>query len=98
VEQLIGPTARLSLDDEGRVYAVEPETEESGGRIAVVGHVDDDRRCPSDRLGEWAALASRWREEVAEGRAERALRAAEYQAAIAGRWSEGWLGRGSMGD
>jgi hypothetical protein len=87
--ELIGPTARLALDDEGRVYAVEPETEQSDGRVTSLGHVDDDRRCPSGRLGEWAALAARWREEVADGRAERAMRAAEYHAAVAGRWSGG---------
>jgi hypothetical protein len=92
--ELIGPTARLSLDDEGRVYAVEPETEESDGRITVVGHIDDDRRCPSARLGEWCALAAQWREQVADGRAEHALRAVEYHAAIGGRWSGGWLGSG----
>lgn len=85
--------ARLALDDDGRVYLVEPESEERGGRIAMLGHISNDRRCPSDWLDEWAELAARWREELAESRAERALRAAEYEASIAGGWNGG-LGGG----
>ena len=75
---------RLTLDDEGRVYLVEPETEGTGGRIVFLGPIASDWRCPPGRLGEWAELASRWREEVADGRAERALRAEMLRDSLTG--------------
>jgi hypothetical protein len=69
---------RLTIDDDGRVYLVETETEAADGRVTVVGFVDDDDRCP-EGMAAWAALGVRWREELEDSRAERALWRAEQE-------------------
>jgi hypothetical protein len=70
---------RLTIDDDGRVYLVEPEADGADGRVTVVGFVDDDDRCPEGMAAAWAALGARWREELEDSRAERSLRRAERE-------------------